>query len=351
MLVAGGVGLVALIGMAIGLGYLATANTRLEADVARLKSANADLEAANAELAAAGRPAERPREHRASAKPDPGREATTTAASTAPAKTGTSPKSIGDLEEALAKLRQSAGPDDPRTLRAAADLGRARVEAGRPAEAIPVLEDVDRHKLNEPWAHAAGVALAHALWATGRADRAIEVGERVRDELPENDPLGPEARLQLALAYRAAGKWDRAKPLFLDHLVFARKAGQDRLTADTLGWMGECLLKTGDVAGAEPLVRECVDLRTRTAADDWSTFAAKSLLGDVLLARKKPEQAEALMTQGYEGLKAHKSAIPWDRRDALPDAAGRLAKLYATTGDKEKAAEWKKVERQERGKK
>ena len=152
----------------------------------------------------------------------------------------------------------------------------------------------------------------------------------------------------MALAYRAAGRWDRAKPLFLDRLVFARQAGQDRPTADALGWMGECLVKTGDAAAAEPLVRECADLRTRLGADDWSAFAAKSLLGEVLLARKKPEQAEALLTAGYDGLKARKAAIPWDRRDALPDAAGRLAKLYEATGDKDKAAEWKKAEERER---
>ena len=35
VLVAGGVGLAALIGMAIGLGYLITANARLEADIGR----------------------------------------------------------------------------------------------------------------------------------------------------------------------------------------------------------------------------------------------------------------------------------------------------------------------------
>src|SRR5205807_3640786 len=120
-------------------------------------------------------------------------------------------------------------------------------------------------------------------WATGRADRAVEVGERVRDELPDNDPLAPEARVQLALAYRAAGRWDKARPLFLDYLVFARQANNDRQTADTLGWLGECLVRLGDPGEAERLVRECVDIRTRLAANDWSTFAAKSLLGAVLL--------------------------------------------------------------------
>jgi tetratricopeptide (TPR) repeat protein len=351
VLIAGGVGLVVLVGMAVGLGYLGQSNARLEGEVAKLKAANADLETANAELASARKPADHPREPKANAKSGPGRETTTTATTpSVPAKTAEPSKSVQALADALAQIHQSAGPDDPRTVKAAADLGRALVDAGRPAEAIPLLEDVDRRAVKEPWARAVAVALAHALWATGQADKAVEVCERVRDELPDNDPLVPDARLQAALAYRVAGKWDRAKPLFLDHLVFARNENKDRLLGDALAWMGECLLRAGDAAGAEPLARECVDLSTRYAAD-WSAFAAKSLLGEVLLAQKKPEQAEPLMTQGYDGLKARKDAIPWDRRDALPIAAGRLAKLYEAAGVKDKAAEWKKVEEQERGNK
>jgi tetratricopeptide (TPR) repeat protein len=349
MFIAAGVGLVALIGMGIGLGYLGQTNARLEEANTKLKAANADLESANAELTTAGRPAERVREPKTNVKADSGREPPVTA----PTRTGEAPKSIKTLEDAMAKARQAAGPDDPRTLKAAADLGRALVDAGRPAEAIPVLEDVDRRLADPPVGWPAGVALAHALWATGQTDRAIEVAERVQGFLPDDDPLVPEARLQLALAYRAAGKWDRAKSLFLDHLVFARKThgDQSKQAAEAAGWMGECQLKTGDADGAERLARECLDLRTQQAANDWSTSAAKSLLGEVLLARKKPEQAEPLLKQGYDGLKARKDAIPWDRRTTLADAAGRLAMLYEVTGDKEKSAEWKKVEEQERGKK
>lgn len=275
----------------------------------------------------------------------------TAATPAAPSKSGVPASSVQALADELARIRQSAGPDDPRTVRAAANLGWALVEAGRPAQAIPLLEDVQRRSVSEPWARAAAVALAHALWATGQADRAIEVCDRVRDELPDNDPLAPEARLQLALAYRAAGKWDRAKPLFLDLLVSARKANSDRQTADALGWLGECLVRLGDLDEAERLVRECIDIRTRLAANDWSMFAAKSLLGAVLLAQKKPGQAEALLTAGYDGLKARRDAIPWDHRVVLAHAANRLARLYEGTGDKVKAAQWKKIEEQERQKK
>jgi tetratricopeptide (TPR) repeat protein len=347
--VAAGVGVVALVGMGIGLGYLGQTNARLEAANAKLAAANAELERANAELTA--RPAERaPRPHESGAdrKADPGRDSTTTRPAPAPPTATETPKNLRTLEEAHARLRQSAGPDDPRTLRAAADLGVARVEAGRPAEAIPLLDDVvQKAPENRP----AAVALARALRVAGQADRAIELCERVRDELPAGDPLEPAVRVQLARAYAAAGKWDRARSLFLDHLVSAQKKSKDsRETAQALAWMAECQLKVGDADTAEPLARECLDVRTRLGANEWSTFAAKSLLGEILLTQKKPDQAEALLTAGYGGLKARKDAIPWDETSALADAAGRLVKLYEIRGDTAKAAEWKKVEEQARPK-
>jgi tetratricopeptide (TPR) repeat protein len=360
--VAAGVGLLALVGMGIGLGYLGQSNARLEAANAKLTAANAELadardrlEQANAQLVAARgsndvrRDADRPRDPKGAGKEGPGK--TPVGPAPVPPRPAEPAKNVRALEDALAKVRQSAGPDDPRTVQAAANLGVALVEAGRPAEAIPLLEDVGRKaKPDQPGAAAAAVALARALRAAGKADRAIELCERVRGELPAGDPLEPEARVQLALAYRAAGQWDRARTLFLDHLVFAQKSGKEpRQAAQALGWMGECLLKLGDADTAEPLVRECLDLRTKLGAAEWPTFAARSLLGEVLLAQKKPDQAEALLTAGYDGLKARKDAIPWDEKAAtLADAAGRLVKLYEARGDKDKAAEWKKVEEQSR---
>jgi Tetratricopeptide repeat len=350
--VGAGVGLLALVGMAVGLGYLGQTNARLEAANARLAAANAELERANTDLTARaaertpGQP-ERTREPKADKKADPARDST--AARPGPVKTAEPARNVRALEDAHARLRQSAGPDDPRTLRAAADLGVALVEAGRPTEAVPLLEDVVQ---KAPEVRPAAVALARAVRVAGRADRAIELCERVRDELPAGDPLEPAARVELARALAAAGKWDRSRPLFLDHLVSAQKKGKDsREAAQALAWMAECLLKVGDADGAEPLARECLDLRTRLGAGEWSTFAAKSLLGEVLLARKKPDQAEALLTAGYDGLKTRKDAIPWDEKAAVADAAGRLARLYEARGDQDKAAEWKKVEEQERPKK
>jgi tetratricopeptide (TPR) repeat protein len=268
---------------------------------------------------------------------------------------GKTDEAIRMLETAYTGLRRAAGPADPKTMAAAMNLANMRLEAGRLIDAVKLLEEVERHKTEakRPDAPAVALTLAHALAVVGQADRAIELCERVRDNLPDNDPLVPKARVEAALAFRAAGKWSQARSLFLEHLVYtSQKNGeQSKEAAEAKGWMAECLLNVGDADGAEPLARECVGLRTKLTGDDWSTFAAKSLHGEVLLAQKKPDQAEPLLKQGYDGLKARRGKIAWDRRSAVTDSAGRLAKLYEARGDKAKAAEWKKVEEQERGKK
>ena len=74
------------------------------------------------------------------------------------------------------------------------------------------------------------------------------------------------------------------------------------------------LAKAHVVAGqfdrAEPLLRECLAIRTKTQPDVWSTFSTQSLLGGSLLGQGKFAEAEPLVVSGYEGLKAREARIP-----------------------------------------
>ena len=65
-------------------------------------------------------------------------------------------------------------------------------------------------------------------------------------------------------------------------------------------------------ADAEPLLRECLVIREKTAADAWTTFNTKSLLGGSLLGQKNlpPDDAEPLLLAGYEGMKEREDKIP-----------------------------------------
>jgi hypothetical protein len=71
---------------------------------------------------------------------------------------------------------------------------------------------------------------------------------------------------------------------------------------------------------------------------------AKSLLGGSLLEQKKYEEAQALLLNGYEGMKKREDKIGpgrygWDR---VLGALERLVRLYERTGKPEEAAKWRK---------
>ena len=75
--------------------------------------------------------------------------------------------------------------------------------------------------------------------------------------------------------------------------------------------------------------------------DDWSRFDATSQLGGALLGRKKYAEAEPLIVQGYEGMKAREARISPLGKPRLTEAAERVVRLYEEWGKKDKAAEWR----------
>jgi hypothetical protein len=71
-------------------------------------------------------------------------------------------------------------------------------------------------------------------------------------------------------------------------------------------------------------------------------FLAQTLLGDVLLAQRKYTEAEPLLVQGYEGLRAREGRIsPLYARFRIAEAGERVVRLYDAWGRAEKAAEWR----------
>jgi tetratricopeptide (TPR) repeat protein len=95
---------------------------------------------------------------------------------------GTMPHAIAIGEPLIADLDRLLGPDDPDTVRARNDLGRAYRGAGRVADAVPLVEQVlaARERLfdaDDPRTLASRNNLASAYRATGRAADAIGLFE------------------------------------------------------------------------------------------------------------------------------------------------------------------------------
>jgi hypothetical protein len=92
---------------------------------------------------------------------------------------------------------------------------------------------------------------------------------------------------------------------------------------------------------AEAALRECLDIRTKAIPDGWLRFNTISQLGGALLGQARYAEAEPLVIQGYEGMKAREATIPKPGKSRLSEAAERPLRLYEAWGKPEKVAEWK----------
>jgi hypothetical protein len=87
-------------------------------------------------------------------------------------------------------------------------------------------------------------------------------------------------------------------------------------------------LDAGRWVDAEGLLRECLRLREKEHPDDWRRFHTMGQLGAALAGQKRHAEAEPLLIDGYEGMKARAARIPGPHRRRLPEAAARIVPFY-----------------------
>jgi serine/threonine protein kinase len=276
---------------------------------------------------------------------------------------------VGRLAEAIAlnaevlRLRKAElGPNHPNTLNSMGNLALAYRNAGRLPEAIAL--DEDTLKLQKTIIgpdHADTIAtmnnLAADYFCTGRLAEARPLYESslklAKAKLGPNHPHTIDALTGLADVYTAQKETSRAEALLMEALA----ATKDRqkvaplapLTlAGVQAALGDCLLREGKFAAAEPALRECLAVQQKNAANDWATFQAQSLLGGALLGQKEFTEAEPLLQAGYEGMKKCEVKIYAPDKFRLSDAAERLVKLYDAWGKKDRADLWRKKLDEER---
>jgi hypothetical protein len=148
----------------------------------------------------------------------------------------------------------------------------------------------------------------------------------------------------LAERYDRAGLYAKSEPINRQFLADAKKEFglNDPRTAGQMATLGLNLLKQQKWGDAELLLRECLLTREKIAPDAWTTFNAKSMLGDSLLGQENYADAEPLLLDGYEGMHAREEIIPTVAKIRLAEALGRLVRLYEATGDKDRAEVWRK---------
>jgi serine/threonine protein kinase len=257
------------------------------------------------------------------------------------------------LHEAALKLQEAKlGPDHPDTLRSRSNLGHAYLAAGRTTEAIALDEETLKLRTTKlgtdhPDTLISRNNLAAAYRSAGRTTEAIALLEatlKLQEAKPGPDhPLTLTSRDNLAAAYRAAGRTAEAIALHDETLKLRKlKLGPDHPdTLQTRTNLASAYDAAGRFAESEPILRHCLKSREKVQPGDWITFNTRSQLGGCLLGQKKYAEAERLILEGYEGLKAREAKIPASGKSRLLEAAERVVRLYEAWGKPEQAAAWK----------
>src|SRR5262249_47235449 len=162
--------------------------------------------------------------------------------------------------------------------------------------------------------------------------------------------LGPEdyrtdvLRTHLARVYDQLKQFNEAAGMYgvLADRERKKQPRDERSLAGALALFGHALLRAGRPAKAEPVLRECLDIRRKRDPNLWTTFSLQSVLGQTLLDQKKHSDAEPLLVQGYEGLKQRESTIPKEAKVQLTEALQRIVRLYEEWDKKDEAARWRK---------
>jgi pentatricopeptide repeat protein len=189
-------------------------------------------------------------------------------------------------------------------------LGIIYAEAGRPAEAVPLLEEAYRQLLPPLTWDNVGTTLVEAYAKAGKSGEAIRLIDEMLSDASRLSKLGGRQHLNV--------------------LVAASKA----------------LLDLKQFAKAEPICGENLAQHEKLASTyqvlPWRVARAKSFLGSALLGQKKYAEAERFLLAGYERLRKDEKEIPLGRPEVLPDAIQRLVDLYEATGQKDKAEHYRK---------
>jgi eukaryotic-like serine/threonine-protein kinase len=228
-------------------------------------------------------------------------------------------KSLPLMQEVYELRKTKLGEDHPHTITSMGNLAVVLESAGRRKEALPYFE------------------------------KSMEISEAKNGK---NHPGTLQRIRNLANCVRDLGETDRAMGLYQEYVDrFAAKDGKDSLAyADALIYLGFNQVKLKRWTDAEPVLRNCLELRIKHLKDDsWQVASTKSLLGAALVGLKKMEEAEPLLIAGYTGQKDKEADIPVTGRVGIGQALDRLIDFYEkrnADGDAEQLIKWKSLKGQ-----
>jgi len=145
---------------------------------------------------------------------------------------------------------------------------------------------------------------------------------------------------QLGFLYFLQGDYTRAEEESRKALDPLRKflGPENPTTLSAQVTLGLGLTRLDRAAEGEPYLRDALAIRQKNfPADDFVVAHTSSMLGECLTAQKRFEEAQPLLLNGYNNLKAKLG----DQNRRTIDARQRLAKLYDDWGKPDQAAQFR----------
>ncbi len=256
------------------------------------------------------------------------------------------------FEEARDVSVPKLGPEHPSTLIILDNLARSYRAFGRTAEAITLAEQVRDARITTLGAYHPDTIytldnLGQAYKAADEPEKALAVFQKAVAGLEKLDFIHTKAGAivgSLCDALEERNQFDQADAWRRKWLAAVTKRdGPDSAeSAGDLAEQAEDMLGRGRHTGAEAILRECVAILQKKQPESWKTFRAQSLLGVALMGAEKYAEAEPLLVQGYEGLKAREAQITRPlARHRVTEAGERIVRLYEAWGQAEEAARWR----------
>jgi serine/threonine protein kinase/tetratricopeptide (TPR) repeat protein len=213
------------------------------------------------------------------------------------------------LEETLKLFKAKEGPDHPRTLAAMNNLGSAYRSAGKLDKALPHFRE------------------------------AATIVEKRRFELQGAETV----MINLIVPLEELKQFDEAEAWRRKWLAVVKgRAGADSPQyGGELGMLGANLRRQDKWTDAESVLREALTILEKKVPTSVAMFIVQSELGSALLGQKRYAEAEPLLVQAYEGIKAREAQLAPTDRPRLVESGDRVIQLYEAWGKPEKAAEWR----------
>jgi eukaryotic-like serine/threonine-protein kinase len=264
-------------------------------------------------------------------------------------------------EETLRLRREHFGAEHYDTMTSMNNLAACYHGLKELEKSLPLMQevyDLRKTKLGEDHPHTISSMgnLAVVLESTGQRKKALPYFEKSLEiseaKSGKNHPSTILQVRNLANCVRDLGETERAMKLYQEYVDrFASKDGKDSLAyADALVYLGFNQVKLERWAEAEPVLRDCLELRMKHLADDsWQVASTKSLLGAALVGLNKLDEAEPLLIAGYTGQKSKESEMPVNGRAGIGQALDRLIDFYQkrnADGDAEQLIKWKSIKGQ-----